>query len=177
MAEGSSGNSHIKPISPEALHPCAKKPIPEKGDIVKLKICDLPPDPEPILPTPCQIQIREQKLKAGVIFCPKPPPEPHPPIPDCSAICIEKVKNLPVFVPKKEVLPKCPMQRVETGFARCNRIRDATAAKEDLPWPGCPPEPPPPPPKIPTPCDIQKKEQALARCKAKYAHYYPPKKH
>ncbi|XP_045780204.1 wiskott-Aldrich syndrome protein family member 1-like [Maniola jurtina] len=139
---------------------------------MKTKKCTVEPPPPPPPPDPCKEQKIRQKIKAGIKICPPVQPanaEPPSPPPSCHALCIEKIKNLPVKVTKQPIV--CTVKREETGHARCDKIRDLKAAHPDLPWPGC--EPPPPPPPLPEPnlCELQKKRAKLEECKERMKRY------
>lgn len=137
---------------------------------MNVKKCTVEPIPEPPSASPCKLQRIKQFLKAGKKICPvEPPPEIIPP-PPCHALCIEKIKNFP-FPLKKKDLEKCIVERDVTGFARCDEIFERTASKEDLPWPGCPAPPPPPPPPRFDPCEEQRRREKREECKRRMRRY------
>lgn len=141
-----------------------------------VKICTVVVVPDPPPPTPCQIQKRNQLLKAGKTICPKPPVEQPSPPPPCLALCFEKIKNPPVDIPCHEFRKVCVVEREITTQDRCDAILALTAGNPDVPRSfKCPDPPPPPPPPEPTPCDIQRAKVKALEKKAKCTRECPIK--
>lgn len=141
------------------------------GDKVLTKVCTVIPNPEPSVPTPCQIQRKEQKLKAGVTFCPKPPPLPPPlPPPPCLGICIEKVKNPHIPIKKFDDEIVCVVEKVPTTQDRCEKILAAEALDPDIPFPGCAKHPLPPPPEENL-CEVLARKKRIEDCKERMKRY------
>ncbi|CAH2260799.1 jg26205 [Pararge aegeria aegeria] len=133
------------------------------------KKCTVEPTPEPPPSDPCKEQRIQQKIKAGIKICPSTPIEPPSPPPPCLALCIEKIKNVPVEVSQEPVV--CVVEREETGQARCDKIKDIKAAHPDNSWPGCLPAPPPPPAPEPDLCEVQARQAKIKECEERMKRY------